>query len=251
MRLDNFLTEKGYFDSRTKAKQSIERNEIFVNGKLTNKPSLDVNEHVIIDRVVETEYVSVGGFKLQKALRDFDFSVNGLVVADIGSSTGGFTDCLLKNGAKRVYPVDLRDDLLHEKIKSNPNVFPIIKNAKELILSDFNDELDLIVGDLSFISLTQVLPVFHELIDDYKKLILLIKPQFETGQKRRFKNGIIRDKKIHKDVCEKIYFQAIKAGLAPKKITSAPLSNDKNTEFLILLEKSGEVIDLLTFIENL
>ena len=251
MRLDNFLTEKGYFDSRTKAKQSIERGEIFVNGKLTNKPALDVDENVIVKRVVETEYVSLGGFKLQKALLDFNFNVKDLIVADIGSSTGGFTDCLLKNGAKQVYSIDLRDDLLHEKIKSNHKVFPIIKNAKELNLSDFDKKLDLIVGDLSFISLTQVLPVFYNLIDDYKKLILLIKPQFETGQRRKFKNGIIRDKKIHKEVCEKIYHQAIAAGLAPKKITSAPLSNDKNTEFLIFLEKGGDPIDLSTFIESL
>lgn len=251
MRLDNFLAQKGYFDSRTKAKQAIERNEIYINGKLTNKPSLDVDDNIIINRVVETEYVSLGGFKLQKALIDFNFCVKDLIVADIGASTGGFTDCLLKNGAKQVYPVDLRDDLLHEKIRKNHNVFPIIKNAKELNLSDFDKKLDLIVGDLSFISLTQVLPVFCNLIDDYNKLILLIKPQFETGQKRRFKNGIIRDKKVHKEVCEKIYHQAIAAGLAPKKITSAPLSNDKNTEFLILLEKGGEAISLSTFIDSL
>ena len=251
MRLDNFLTTQGYFDSRTKAKQAIERGEIFVNDKVIKKVSFEVDESANIKRVAETEFVSIGGFKLYKALRDFNFDVTDLIVIDVGSSTGGFTDCLLKNGAKLVYPVDLRDDLLHDKLKSNHKVFPVIKNAKDLSISDFNNKIDLIVGDLSFISLNQVLDVFYNLIEDGKNLILLIKPQFETGQKMRFKNGIIRDKKIHKEVCEKIYNHANNIGLAPQKITTAPLSNEKNTEFLILLKKGGEPIPLHDFIKNL
>lgn len=251
MRLDNYLTESGYFETRTKAKQAIERGEIFINGKLVKKPSTDVNQEVKIDRITMSEYVSVGGFKLEKALNDFNLSVKDLIVADIGASTGGFTDCLLKNGANYIYPVDLRDDLLHEKLKKNPKVHIIVKNAKSLTKDDFDRPLDLIVADLSFISVVQVLKVFSDLIDSGKKLIILIKPQFETGQKRRFKNGIIRDKKIHQDVCKNIYTQSIAVGLCPQKITTAPLSNEKNTEFLILLEKGGSTKLSIDFLEKI
>ena len=117
MRLDNYLTVNGYFDSRTKAKQAIERGEILVNGQIITKSSLEILSDVVIERKFKTEYVSLGGFKLEKALSDFSFCVENLVVADIGSSTGGFTDCLLQKGAKKVFSVDLRDDLLHREIR--------------------------------------------------------------------------------------------------------------------------------------
>jgi 23S rRNA (cytidine1920-2'-O)/16S rRNA (cytidine1409-2'-O)-methyltransferase len=146
---------------------------------------------VKIERVCPSEYVSLGGFKLEKALKDFNYEVKGLVVADIGASTGGFTDCLIKNGAKKVYAVDLRDDLLHESLKIRDDVDLVVKNAKELQKSDFCDNLDLIVADLSFISVSHVLGVFNCLIQDEKDVIILIKPQFETGRKEKHKNGMI------------------------------------------------------------
>ena len=159
MRLDNYLTEKGYFDSRTKAKQSIERGEIFINSKLINKASYEINEDLEykIERICEDSFVSLGGFKLKKAITDFNFDCNNLIVADIGASTGGFTDCLLKNGAKKVYAIDLNDELLHKSLKEDNRVVSIIKNAKDLTLKDFDDKIDLIVADLSFISLTMVI----------------------------------------------------------------------------------------------
>lgn len=241
MRLDNYLVENGYFDSRTKAKQAIERGEILVEGKLIVKSSYEMKGVHDIKRVYESEYVSLGGFKLDKALSDFKFNVKDLVVADIGASTGGFTDCLIKNGARKVYAVDLRDDLLHDKLKNDSKVNLIVKNAKDLSTLDFNDKLDLIVADLSFISIVQVLNVFSNLIDNDKYIIILIKPQFETGHRTRFKNGIIRDKKIHKNVCENVYSEAIKCGLSPINLTTAPKNQDKNLEFLILLKKGGKI----------
>lgn len=240
MRLDNYLTEKGYFDSRTKAKQAIERGEIFINEKPVIKASLEVFGDEKIERIFKTEYVSLGGFKLEKALSDFSFSVENMVVADVGASTGGFTDCLLKHGAKKVFSIDLRNDLLHHKLIEDDRVVSIIKNAKDLCRSDFTDKLDLLVADLSFISLTQVIDVFYQLVDDNVSLILLIKPQFETGKRQRFKNGIIRDKKIHKIICKNIYHQAVEKRLYPQKITTAPIHEEKNVEFLILLTKNGE-----------
>ena len=237
MRLDFYLVENGYFDSRTKAQQAIERGEIFVNGKKIEKPAFDIVGVPIIEHFYLSKYVSLGGFKMEKALNDFGYSVNDLIVADIGASTGGFTDCLIQNGAKKVYSVDLNDQLLHNSLKNNDKVSLIVKNAKDLIKSDFDDELDLLVADLSFISITQVIPTFSKLLIKDKKLLLLIKPQFEIGQYKKFKNGIIRDEKIHLSVCENVVKIAKQFGFEKIKITTAPLNKDKNIEFLILFNK--------------
>ena len=238
MRLDVYLVEKGYFDSRTKAKQAIERGEVFLDGKVIYKSSLEiVGEPNSVDLIRETEFVSLGGYKLHKALIDFNLVVKDLVVADIGASTGGFTDCLLKNGAKTVFAVDLNDGLLHEKLQRDDRVISVIKNARELTKSDFSLKLDMLVADLSFISATYVLKTFSELLDQGKKVVLLIKPQFETGGKKRFKNGIIRDSKIHKSVCESIFNFAQTVDLYPFDFTLAPKKDGKNVEFLLLLVK--------------
>lgn len=241
MRLDNYLVQNGFFNSRTKAKQAIERGEISIGGKVVYKVSLDVSIEKDIKRSCSTQYVSLGGFKLEKALRDFSFSVENLVVADIGASTGGFTDCLLQNKAKKVYSIDLRDDLLHEKLLNDNSVVQIVKNAKDLNRKDFEEDLDLVVADLSFISISQIVDTIYEIINDNKKVIILIKPQFEIGKKQKFKNGIIKDKKIHKVVCENIYKLLLSKNLRPQKITIAPINSEKNIEFLILLEKNGDV----------
>ena len=239
MRLDNYLAEKGYFDSRTKAKQAIERGEIFVNNSKITKPAFEIdNDNVKIEYIYDKKYVSLGGYKLEKGLKDLSVLVEGLTVADIGASTGGFTHCLLQNGAKKVYAVDLNEDLLHPSLKQDSRVVLIVKNAKDLTKSDFDEDIDLIVGDLSFISITQVIPVFSQLINKQKRLMLLIKPQFELGGHKKFKNGIIRDKNIHKQVCENIINVAKNYDFNFISITSAPISQDKNTEFLVLLEKN-------------
>lgn len=240
MRLDNYLVEIKLFDSRTKAKQAIERGEVYINGKLIDKCSFNVdsdNEKDVEIRCLKS-FVSLGGYKLDKALTDFNLSVKDLIVADIGASTGGFTDCLLQSGAKKVYAVDLNDKLLHVTLLDNKKVHPIIKNAKELVCEDFDDELDLIVADLSFISVTHVIDVFGKLLKKGKKLIILIKPQFETGKKMRFKNGIIRDKKIHQEVCDKVIYFGENSGFANVQLTTAPINDEKNTEFLILFTKN-------------
>lgn len=239
MRLDIFLTEKGYFDSRTKAKQAIERGEIYIDGKKVTKSALDISEDsVAVERICESSFVSLGGFKLDKALCDFDFSVENMVCADIGASTGGFTDCLIKRNARKVYAVDLNDGLLHDSLKTNEKVVTVIKNAKELNLSDFgNDVPNFIVCDLSFISATYVMPVLSNLLSAGDFMILLIKPQFETGEKKKFKNGIIKDSKIRRSACKKVYDSAVANGFSPIKITTAPIVEGKNVEYLILLRK--------------
>ena len=244
MRLDQYLTEKGIFDTRTKAKQAIERGEIFINKKCIGKVSYQINENedCLVERVFENSFVSLGGFKLQKALIDFDFNPSGLIIADIGASTGGFTDCLLKNGAQKVYTVDLNDQLLHDNLKNDIRVVPLIKNARELTKVDFDEKIDLIVADLSFISVNYVLETFSNLLNDNDKLIILIKPQFETGEKKKFKNGIVKDKKLQISICNDVYDNALKFNLVPQNFTTAPIVDGKNVEFLMLFEKNGSFL---------
>ncbi len=238
MRIDNYLVENGYFDSRTKAKQAILRGEIFINKAKITKPAFEVGCDDNVEYVYEKSYVSIGGYKLEKGLRDFKVNVNGLTIADIGASTGGFTHCLLQNGAKKVYAVDLNDGLLHQSLKQDSRVNLIVKNVKNLTIDDFEEKLDFIVGDLSFISLSQVIPVLAKLIEKKKYMMLLIKPQFETGEHKKYKNGIIRDKKIHKQVCDNVIKVAKACSFNFINITTAPITQNKNTEFLILLEKN-------------
>lgn len=244
MRVDEFLFVRGYFDSRTKAKQAIENGEVFLDSKPIIKPSKEISEtdNPEIEVKSKETFVSLGGYKLSKALKKFDFRVKNLVVADIGASTGGFTDCLLQNGAAKVYAVDLNDDLLHNSLKNNEKVIRVIKNAKNLKSDDFGN-LDLITADLSFISATQVLETFYNLLPENGKVILLIKPQFEIGEKRKFKNGIIKDVKTVKLVCRSVYDAAVSVGFAAINMTTAPLKEDKNIEFLILLAKNGSNVD--------
>ena len=241
MRLDEFLTVRGFFDSRTKSKQAIVGGTVFIDGRKTLKPSLNIaeNGNPNVKIVMVENYVSLGGYKLSKALKDFGFSIDRMTVADIGASTGGFTDCLLQNGASKVYAVDLNDTLLHEKLKTNNNVVRVIKNAKSLTRQDL-PEIQLITADLSFISAKQVLDVFYRLLPDNGYCILLIKPQFEIGEKRNFKNGIIKDDNLRKIACRGIYDSAIDVGFCVKNLTTAPINKDKNIEFLILFAKCND-----------
>ncbi len=241
MRLDLFLEKNNFFDSRTKAKQAIERGEILVNGKVIDKSSYQISDdNAKVQYVYNSKYVSLGGYKLEKALKDFEYNAKGLIAVDIGASTGGFTDCLLKNDVKKVYAVDLNEDLLHKSLKENDKVIEIIKNAKYLNLDDFNDTVDLVVADLSFISSTIILPIISNIISDGKDVILLIKPQFENDERIKFKNGIIRDKKYQKQACLKVFDCAKSHNLTPLKFTTAPINRDKNVEYLILLRKNAK-----------
>ena len=239
MRLDSFLVAGGYFSTRTKAKQAIERGEVTLNGVKITKPAFAVNEDhpCNIQINFEESFVSLGGYKLSKAIKDFDFSVNGLVCADIGASTGGFTDCLLQNGAKRVFAVDVNGDLLAPRLKADKRVAPVIKNCKDLTSADFDAVVEFLAADLSFISETATLPFFYDILKDGAFAVILIKPQFENEHKRRFKNGIIRDKKIILNACRRVFDCAVQCGFVPVDITSAPVSEDKNREFLFLIRK--------------
>lgn len=247
MRLDNYLVEKEYFSSRTKAQQAIERGEVYINGKAVYKNSLEIDVSIFdldnkIRVICESSYVSLGGYKLAKALNDFNYNVNNKVCADVGASTGGFTDCLLQNSALKVYAIDLNDELLDIKLKNNNKVIPLIKNAKDLKIDDFTEKVDLIVADLSFISEKIIMPVLANLLDEDKDLIILIKPQFELDKKVKLKNGIVKDPKVWLNVIKNIYDLGISLGLSPINLTFAPINQEKNREFLILFRKGKHKI---------
>lgn len=241
MRLDKYLFNIKMFDSTTKAQQAIERGEIYVDGRLMCKSSFSIEENVKHDIkfVANKVFVSLGGYKLDKALTDFDISVENLICADIGCSTGGFTDCLLQNNAKKVFAIDLNNDLLSPKLMQDKKVQFVLKNAKDLYKEDFSEQFDFLCADLSFISATQVLPIFYNLLNDNGICVLLCKPQFEIGAKKKFKNGIIRDEKLRMQALSGVCDCAVNCGFFLKNITVAPLNKDKNIEYLILLSKDN------------
>lgn len=244
MRLDAYLFDNNYFTSRTKSGRAIEDGRVSVDGKVILKPSYDIPSGFSgVIKVRNDEFVSLGGYKLDKALNDFNFSVKDLVAADLGASTGGFTQCLLNRGAKRVYAVDLNNELLSDLLKKDERVRTVIKNARLLSRRDFNEDINLVVGDLSFISLTKVIEIMSDITTENGYIIALIKPQFENEERVKYKNGIIKDENVRMKACRKIYDFAIECGLSPQKITTAPIREKKNVEYLILIKNSaGSVI---------
>lgn len=253
MRIDAFLHKRGDFVSRTKASEAIERGQIKVNGKVVTKNSYDVTEtdHIETDNQIEV-FVSNGGFKLEKAICDFKLSVNGLTFADVGASTGGFTDCLLKHGANKIYAIDVGESLLSEQLKVNSKVIVIDNfNARNLTIQTLGEKVDGVVCDVSFISLTYVLSQIYSVLKDDGFCIALIKPQFECGKKELNKNGIVTDKKARVLCVKKIFDYASAIGLIPEKFTNAPIKPDKNREYLVYLKKGGSIAIKPESIENL
>lgn len=239
MRIDKFLTEK--FGSRNKASAAISDGLVLVNGKQVNA-SYEVKDTDEITFIKPKEsYVSVGGFKLSKALKDFQFDVKNKIFVDVGASTGGFTDCLLQNGAKKVYCIDIGESQLDESlIVKNVKVIDNF-NARNLCLELFEEKPDCAVIDVSFISLTYVLGAVSKILPDGGSVIALIKPQFECEGKTVGKNGIVKDKKIHEKVITKICDFAKTCNLSPVKLTNAPIVKGKNKEYLLLLIKNANI----------
>ncbi|MDE7167477.1 MAG: TlyA family RNA methyltransferase [Clostridia bacterium] len=238
MRIDKYLSEK--LGSRTKAANAVEKGLVKVNGKAVAR-SYDVKDGDEIEvEQLEENFVSAGGFKLQKALKDFSFSTEGKIFADIGASTGGFCDCLLKNGAKKVYCIDVGESQLDKSLLNNNVVVIDNFNARNLHSGLFEEELDGVTIDVSFISLTYILGAVAEVLGEGKCALALIKPQFECESKSVGKNGIVRDKSMHAKIISKIYDFSLSVGLAPQKLTNAPIIKGKNLEYLILLKKGAK-----------
>lgn len=241
-RIDKLLVEKGLANSRTKAQALVMAGVVLVNEKRVEKPSeaFFANEEIRIKgRSDEIKYVGRGGLKLEKALQDFQIRPDEYVCLDVGSSTGGFTDCLLQNGAKKVYAIDVGTNQLDWKIRNDERV--IVRentNARYLKESDFDEKFDLIVMDVSFISVTKILTALIPLLKEKGKIITLIKPQFEVGKSEVGKGGVVKDRDKHERVIKKINAFAESIGLKVSGLIESPiLGAEGNKEFLSFYER--------------
>ena len=237
MRIDLLISQK--FDyTRTKAKQLIESGFVMLNNKVVSKPSLDVDYDSNIEIIDEFKFASLGGDKLEKAINDFNYSVDGKVCIDIGASNGGFTDCMLSHGAKKVYALDVGECALPDRLKEDDRV--IVKdrmNARYVTIQDIGEECDFASIDVSFISLTYILENVAKLLKKDGGIIALIKPQFEVGKKYLSKKGIVQSQKVIDNTIEDIKSFAKSINLEPQNFTNAPIKPNKNREYLILLKK--------------
>lgn len=206
IRLDVALVENGFAESREKAKALIMAGIVYVNNQKSDKAGNMLKPDDIIEVRGETlKYVSRGGLKLEKAVKVFDFSLQNTICADIGASTGGFTDCMLQNGAKKVYAIDVGYGQLAWKLRTDERVVNLERtNFRYVTKKEIPEELDFASVDVSFISLSLILPVMRTLLKDSGQAVCLIKPQFEAGKENVGKKGVVRDKKVHIAVIEKI-----------------------------------------------
>ena len=235
-RLDVLLVEQGHAPTRAKAQAIIMSGQVYVNGQKADKPGISYEETVDIDvRSGGCPYVSRGGLKLEKALRDFGVKPEGYVCSDSGASTGGFTDCLLQQGAKKIFAIDVGYGQLDWKIRSDPRVVVMERtNVRFVTPEQLGEPLDLSVVDVSFISLRIVLPVIKTLLkQDCGQVLCLIKPQFEAGKENVGKKGVVRDPKIHKEVLDAFVESVTAIGFRILGLTFSPVKGPEgNIEFL-------------------
>ena len=235
-RLDVLLTELGYADSRTKAQAIIMSGLVYVDGQKADKPGISYEETVQVEvRSGGCPYVSRGGLKLEKALRDFGVDPTGYVCSDSGASTGGFTDCLLQQGAKKVFAIDVGYGQLDWKIRSDPRVVVMERtNIRYVTTEQLGEKLDLSVIDVSFISLKIVLPVIKTLLKpESGQVLCLIKPQFEAGRDKVGKKGVVRESATHKEVLDDFVALADALGFTILGLTFSPVKGPEgNIEFL-------------------
>jgi len=254
-RLDVLLVEKGYFDSRAKAQAVIMSGDVYINGQKMDKAgaSVDVNAEIDVRGSV-CPYVSRGGFKLEKALRDFGVDPTGYVCSDSGASTGGFTDCLLQQGASKVFAIDVGYGQLDWKIRSDPRVVVMERtNVRYVTPEQLGEPLDLSVIDVSFISLKIVLPVIKTFLKPTGQVLCLIKPQFEAGKEKVGKKGVVRDPAVHKEVLDMFVALADELNFNILGLTFSPVKGPEgNIEFLghLSLDKPGIRPDTATVVSQ-
>lgn len=240
-RLDVCLFEKGHADSREKAKALIMAGIVYVNNQKSDKPGVSVSESDVIEvRGKGLKYVSRGGLKLEKAMKSFPISLDGRTAMDIGASTGGFTDCMLQNGAAKVYAVDVGYGQLAWKLRTDDRVVNLERtNFRYVTEKEIPDKIDFSSVDVSFISLTYILPVLYKLLKEGGEGVCLIKPQFEAGKDKVGKKGVVRDIKTHVEVIKKVASFAEQTGFKVKGLDFSPVKGPEgNIEYLMYIEKS-------------
>ena len=242
-RLDVLLTERGLAESRQKAQATIMSGLVFVNGQRVDKPGTAIpNDAKIEIRGNTLKYVSRGGLKLEKAMAEFPIELNGCICGDIGASTGGFTDCMLQNGASKVYSVDVGYGQLAWKLREDPRVVCMERtNARYLTPEQIPDPLDFASIDVSFISLKLIFPSLYGLLRQGGEIACLIKPQFEAGREKVGKKGVVRDPAVHLEVLEYFLTHAKESHFTVLGITYSPIRGPEgNIEYLGYLKKCDE-----------
>ena len=242
-RLDVLLVNRGLATSREKAKAIIMSGIVFVDGQREDKAGSSFDDKVSIEVKGSTlKYVSRGGLKLEKAMKHFDVTLAGKVCMDVGSSTGGFTDCMLQNGAVKVYAVDVGHGQLDWKLRNDPRVVCMEKtNIRYVVPKDLEGPADFSSIDVSFISLTKVLLPVRNLLTESGEIVCLIKPQFEAGREKVGKKGVVRDPAVHKEVIEKVIAFAKEQYLQPLALDFSPIKGPEgNIEYLLYLQKKPE-----------
>lgn len=248
IRLDVYLTENGLTTSRERAKALIMAGQVYVKNQKCDKAGmmLDENETEVEIRGEQLKYVSRGGLKLEKAMQDFPIELQDKTTMDIGASTGGFTDCMLQNGAKKVYAVDVGYGQFAWKLRNDPRVVNMERtNIRYVTPEDIGEEIDLASIDVSFISLKIVLPAAYKLLSESGEIIALIKPQFEAGKGQVGKKGVVRDKNVHYDVIRTVLDFACESGFSILGLSYSPIKGPEgNIEYLAYLKKQAEPLNI-------
>jgi 23S rRNA (cytidine1920-2'-O)/16S rRNA (cytidine1409-2'-O)-methyltransferase len=242
-RIDVLLVQRGLAESRSQAQRLVMAGQVRVNGELAHKPSsrVDGGAEIMIEQ--RPRFVSRGGEKLLAALEQFSISVEGRVCADVGASTGGFTDCLLQHGAERVYAIDVGHGVLHYKLRDHPRIV-LMERTNARTLENLPEPIEVATIDASFISLALLWPAVRRWMISKGDVIALVKPQFEAGPKNVGKGGVVRDPAVHAQVLRGCINSAIENRLAPRMALRSPLRGPKgNVEFLLWCRVDGEPLD--------
>ncbi len=255
-RLDVLLVKKGLASSREKAKAIIMSGIVYVDNQKEDKAGSTFEENAAIEvRGHTLRYVSRGGLKLEKAINEFSVNADKKICMDVGSSTGGFTDCMLQNGATKVYAVDVGHGQLDWKLRNDPRVVCMEKtNIRYVTRDDIADNIELSSIDVSFISLSKVLPALKNLLTENAEVVALIKPQFEAGREKVGKKGVVRDKEVHVEVIEAVLSYARDNSLSICGLTYSPVKGPEgNIEYLCYMKNNAEPdadIDIRAVVEN-
>ena len=251
MRVDILLVERGLAESRSIAQRLVMARQVRVNGQVVHKSSqmIETSADIILD--TGPRFVSRGGEKLAAALDSFPITVEEKVCADVGASTGGFTDCLLQNSASRVYAIDVGHGQLHWKLRNHPKVV-VMERTNARTLKSLPEIIHLATIDASFISLRLLLPVVVGWLEEEGDVIALVKPQFEAGKKAVGRGGVVKNPEIHRMVLEKVISYATELDLIPQDVIQSPLTGPKgNLEFLLWCRQGAKAVDTNLIIDNL
>ena len=245
IRLDVAVFEGGYAPSREKAKAIIMAGQVYVNNQKADKAGMTISlDDKLEVRGNSLKYVSRGGLKLEKAMKEFPIVLNDKICMDVGASTGGFTDCMLQNGAKRVYSIDVGYGQLAWKLRTDERVINLERtNFRYVTDEQIKDKIDFASVDVSFISLKHILPVLHKLSANGAQAVCLIKPQFEAGKDKVGKKGVVRDKSVHLEVVENVIQMCVENGFSVKGLSFSPIKGPEgNIEYLVFIENDDEML---------